>query len=147
MKAPEADTRPPDVHLAGFQLWVHGWEGDGVPVESYSDWLRVTAHCGGNGASVFVRGSIILASSIAAWVNDCERLYAELDGEAVLPDIEPYLRVRLTAHGPTGRITARIEITPEPLIQQHVFTFEIDQSYLPALIAQCRSVLKTYPPP
>jgi hypothetical protein len=49
----------PDLKLAGFQLWVHSRQFP--QEEDYWDgnWVNVTAHCAGKGASVWVRGAII----------------------------------------------------------------------------------------
>ncbi len=39
----------------------------------------------------------------------------------------------------------RVRITPDNLTQSHSFEFEIDQSYLPGVIAQCGDVLFRFP--
>ncbi len=44
-----------------------------------------------------------------------------------------------------GYITMDVSITPDHRTQKHWFQFAIDQSHLPTLIAQCRSILEAYP--
>lgn len=67
-----------------------------------------------------------------------------LSGEADLVSLEPELVVELKMDSP-GRISMRVEITPDHMTQEHNFHFEIDQSYLRSLIESCRKVLAKYP--
>jgi hypothetical protein len=39
----------------------------------------------------------------------------------------------------------RVQITPDHMTQEHRMDFEIDQSYIPSLIAQCRAIIEEYP--
>jgi len=39
----------------------------------------------------------------------------------------------------------QVLITPDNLTQEHSFEFEIDQSYLAGIAAQCRSIADAYP--
>jgi len=134
----------PELKLAGFQLWVHNrqfpehedyWDGN---------WLNVTAYCGAQGASVTVTGSIVHLSDIACLLKGAESMYAELKGQASLPCIEPELYVELKAKG-HGHIDVEVSITPDNLTQSHHFRFEIDQSYLPGLTADCQKILAKFP--
>jgi hypothetical protein len=72
------------------------------------------------------------------------RAFRSLAGEANLDCLEPQLSVSLKAKS-LGHITLEVSITPNHLTQKHWFQFEIDQSYLPALVRQCRSLLGAYP--
>ncbi len=65
-------------------------------------------------------------------------------GEANLGGLEPELRVELKMES-RGHVWVRVEITPDHLAQEHMFQFEVDQSYLKRLIEDCRKVLATYP--
>jgi hypothetical protein len=69
-----------------------------------------------------------------------QRMYEELDGEAELPTVEPYLHMQLRMER-TGRIRMSVEITPDQLTQQHSFIFEIDQSHLPPFLDDLRAAL------
>lgn len=46
---------------------------------------------------------------------------------------------------PVGHLEILVEITPDHLTQEHKFRFEVDQSYLPGLISQCRKILSRWP--
>jgi hypothetical protein len=133
----------PDLKLEGLQIWIHGrqfpdsgdyWDGN---------WLRVTANCGGNGASVFATGSIIHLSELDRWLVETEELLKNLDGDAKLACMEPALSVTLKS-GSLGHITMEVSITPDHMTQRHWFQFEIDQSYLPLFVKQCQSILQAY---
>jgi hypothetical protein len=67
-----------------------------------------------------------------------------LSGEANLVSLEPELCVEVSMKE-LGRISMRVEITPDHMTQEHSFQFEIDQSYLSGLIESCRKVLSKYP--
>ena len=67
-----------------------------------------------------------------------------LSGESDLASLEPELAVELNMDSP-GKISMRVEITPDHMTQEHNFQFEIDQSYLVSLIESCRKVLAKYP--
>ena len=139
--APDSGTADPRaLSFAGFELWVYGWAPGAVPGRPYEDWLRVSARCVSNGADVRVSGPIMSAAAVVRWVQECERLYETLSGEAVLDSGEPALKLRLTAIG-SGGIAARVEMAPVPGLQEHFFTFEIDQTYLPTVIAQGRALI------
>jgi hypothetical protein len=134
----------PDIKLAEFQLWVHSrqfpqdedfWDGN---------WLNVTAHCGSQGADVWVNGSILGATDVASWLADLDEMYRKLSGEANLGSLEPELRVVLKMES-LGHVLVRVEITPDHMTQEHVFQFEVDQSYLRRLIEECRKLLAKYP--
>ena len=135
---------PPDVKLAGLQIWVHGrqfpdhqdyWDGN---------WLNVTVHCGGAGASVWASGPIIHLGELHGWQLRATKLYERLAGEAVLETVEPNLSVSLKSQG-SGHLRMEVSITPDHMTQSHQFRFDIDQSYLPPLLNQCRQVLQMYP--
>ena len=135
----------PTLKLVGFQLWIHGrqfpesqdfWDGN---------WLSVTAHCGANGASVWVSGAIVMVSDIAKWARQCEALYESGHGEAALQPCELNLLVTLRSSDQIGHILMRVEITPDHMTQAHRMDFEIDQSYLPSLMTQCRAIVAEYP--
>jgi hypothetical protein len=134
----------PDLKLEGLQIWVHGrqfpdshdyWDGN---------WLCVTAHCGGGGASVFVTGSFIHLGELDRWSIEAQTLQKDLNGEAKLACIEPELSVDLKCTS-SGHITMEVRITPDHMTQGHWFQFGIDQTYLAPLIDQCQSILGEYP--
>lgn len=136
---------PPAIHVAGLQLWVHGrqfpdsfdsWDGN---------WLNVSAHCQALGSSVWASGPLIMATDVAHWLKQCHLLYEGGDGDAKLQPLEPNLAVTISALDQLGHLEMRVEITPHHMTQWHRVSFEIDQSYLPSLMRQCRAILEEYP--
>jgi hypothetical protein len=136
--------RAPDLKLAGLRLWVHGREFPDSHDYWDSNWLEATVQCDGNGARVVARGPILHLSELDSWCREAEQLIERLAGKARLDCMEPNLSVVLRAAS-LGHLTMEVSITPDHLTQKHWFQFAIDQSYLPSLIADCRSILKAYP--
>lgn len=144
--AHSADTLgPPDLKAVGFQLWIHGRQFPDAQDYWDGNWLNVTAHCGANGSSVWVSGAIVMVSDLAGWATACQALYERGQGEAVLQPCEPNLLLRLRPSDRLGHLLLRVEITPDPMTQEHRIDFGIDQSYLPSLMAQCRAIIEEYP--
>jgi hypothetical protein len=140
-----ADLGKPDLKIAGFQLWVHGRQFP--ESEGYYDgnWLRVTAHCGASGASVWANGAILMVTDIAGFGDKCAALLSGGIKAATLAPFEPELKVWLEAADRLGHLRAQVEITPDQLTQAHRFEFEVDRSYLPAIIRQCSAITQEYP--
>lgn len=135
----------PALKFVGLQLWIHGRQFPEAQDFWDGNWLNVTAHCGANGASVWASGAIVMVSDIAHWATQCEALYESGQGDASLQPCEPNLLVTLRSSDQIGHILMRVEITPDHITQKHRIDFEIDQSYLPSLITQCRAIVAEYP--
>jgi hypothetical protein len=144
MKNLSKSLGPPDISFAGLQVWLHGRQFPDA--EDYWDgnWLNVTAHCGGQGADVWVGGAILHAPDLARWLDALEEMNRTLQGGARLDSNEPELHVELKME-PFGHVTTRVEITPNHLTQRHEFTFELDQTYLKPLLEDCRRAVRRYP--
>jgi hypothetical protein len=134
-----------DLEVAGFQLWIHGRQFPEATDPDDGNWLRVTAHCGAGGASVWVEGPILMTSDLRLFAERCEALYHGRAAEASLSPLEPNLEVRLHVADRVGHIQMTVNITPDHLNQKHELQFEIDQSYLPGVTAQCRTIIEQYP--
>ena len=134
----------PDIALSGLQIWVHNRQFPDLVDYWDANWINVNVHCGGQGASVWVNGNIIHLSEIFGFLQGAEQLFKELNGKAELHCMEPYLLVELEAKK-HGQIEMTVNITPDNLSQKHEFLFNIDQSYLPNLILECKEVLEKYP--
>lgn len=139
------DEQTPDLKLGGLRLWVHGRQFPDADDYWDGNWLRVTARCDSDEASVVARGPILHLSELDRWWRKAEQLRQTLAGEARLDCREPNLSIVLKAAS-LGHLTMEVSITPDHLTQEHWFQFEIDQTYLPPLIVQIRSILETYPP-
>jgi len=115
-----------------------------MPPAPWEDWLSATAHCGGAGADVWVHGEILTLTAIRAWTEDCEKINRNLSGRAVLDGIEPELLVTMEVSDRLGHLKVNVNITPDYLNQQHKFVFELDQSYLPSMIQECKTALSSF---
>jgi hypothetical protein len=134
----------PDVLVGGLAIWVLGREFPDSHDFWDGNWLRVTVHCGGGGASVDVSGSIAHLIELDRWRVSTKSLYDTSGGIAKLECMEPTLSVDMT-YDSFGRIEMNVSITPNRLSQRHEFTFTIDRTALPAFIQQLEAVLTTYP--
>jgi hypothetical protein len=135
----------PSLKVAGFRLWILGRQFPDMNDQWDGNWLNVTAHCEATGASVWTSGAIVTTMDVERLLAECQRLSDQLAGEATLDPMEPNLRVSLRATDRLGHIQVLVHITPEHMSQKHEMTFEIDQSFLPEIISQCRTILGDYP--
>ncbi|MCA9421767.1 MAG: hypothetical protein KC592_12165 [Nitrospira sp.] len=135
----------PALKIAGFQLWVHGRQFPEAEDNDDGNWLRVTAHCGASGASVWAQGAILMVTDIAGFGDQCAAMLRGTSNTAALDPLEPELKVSLQALDRLGHVRAKVEITPDHLVQLHQMVFEIDQSYLPDIIKQCLAIVQEYP--
>ena len=131
--------------VAGFQLWVHGRQFPDSTDYYDGNWLRVSAHCGCAGASVWATGSILMVTDLVSWAKECDQLLRKEAKQATLNPMEPNLCVTIKSTDALGHFSLSVEITPEHLSQRHTMEFEIDQTYLPELIRQCRQIEKEHP--
>ena len=111
---PAAKLGTPDLKIEGLQIWVHGRQSPDAADYWDGNWLRVTAHCGRNGASVFTTGSIIHLSELDRWLVESEELLKNLKGEAKLACMEPALSVTLKS-GSLGHIKAWPDLSGQGL--------------------------------
>jgi hypothetical protein len=135
----------PALKVAGFQLWVHGRQFPEADDYYDGNWLRVTAHCGASGASVWAQGAIVMVTDIAGFGQQCGAVLRGDSTSAVLDPMEPELRVTLEVADRLGHIRVQVEITADQLTQSHKMDFEVDQSYLASIINQCSAIVQDYP--
>ena len=140
----EQSLGAPSLQLSFLRIWVHRrqfpdsldfWDGN---------WLYITANYSSGDSSVWISGPCIHLSELDTWYNETTRLYQSLIGEAALKCMEPELDVQLKAES-LGHIVMTVQITPDHLNQFHRYRFELDQSYLPAFLAQLKTLLTEYP--
>jgi hypothetical protein len=141
----DQDLGPPSLKVAGLQLWVHGRQFPEARDADDGNWLRVTGRCGASGASIWVQGAILTVNDIERFGRECQSLYDGKSNRASLDPIEPELRIALGTTDRVGHMSADVEITPDHLAQTHRMRFNIDQSYLPEIIAQCAAIVRSYP--
>ncbi len=86
----------------------------------------------------------MMLSDIKYWVENCEKIHRNLSGHAEMGGIEPELFVTMEVSDRLGHVRVSVSITPDCLRQQHKFMFELDQSYLPSMIHECKTVLSSF---
>lgn len=136
--------RDPDIRIAGLQLWILGRQFPNAQDYWDGNWLNVMVACSASAAEVRASGAILHLSELNRWVEAMRRLHEAAQGEAELDCMEPNLHVKMSL-SQLGQLQMIVHLTPDDLTQKHEFMFELDQSYLPALIAGCERVLKEYP--
>jgi hypothetical protein len=90
-------------------------------------------------------GSFLDTVSFVRFAAELTELHKTLGGEAGLESLEPELKARLKGKGPSGVLELAVEISPDYPNQTHSFSAEIDQSYIPQIIADCERVIAAYP--
>ena len=138
------DFGDPQLELAGFKLWVHGVEDEYRSTHRDESWLNVTAHCSANGSSVWAEGSILQVSDLRHFGSGCSRLLEGTDRRAHLPSLERHLSIWLVRTDDLGHFTARVWLTPDPEREVHSFEFELDQTYLPGIVAACDRITREH---
>jgi len=144
-KLKAADLGEPALWVAGFQLWIHGRQFPEASDYDDGNWLRVTAHCGASGASVWVEGAIVMVTDIAGFGMQCEAMLRGEASSAVLDPYEPELLVSIETADDLGHIRVQVEITADHLTQAHNMEFGVDQGCLPGFIKQCSAIVQEYP--
>jgi hypothetical protein len=140
-----ADDRDPDFELAGFALWVHGWERQESADFWDANWLDITARYRSSFTTVTVSGTIILSLDIEVALAQITKLNETLSGCATFETTEPGFKLSLKA-GSRGQLELVVEITPDVVDEKHEFQAEIDQSYLPAALVGLEGILARYSP-
>jgi hypothetical protein len=137
-------TTEPDLRLGGLSIWVDGRQFPNVSDYWDRNWLIVRVRMDAPGASVKCEGAILMTTDIDQFRVELNSLSDALAGEATLASLEPELKVTLKAQS-LGHVEVEVEISPDHLEQFHRFTLNLDQSYLPPLIAACERILERYP--
>jgi hypothetical protein len=137
------NLRPPDFKIGGLRVWVLGREFEDSQDFWDGNWLRVLAHCGAEDAQVRASGPILHLSEVQLWLEQATELHRKLPGAAELNCMEPNLSAKIELRD--GRGSLVVDITPNHLTQQHRFTFEVDQSYLPELTGALTRLLQRLP--
>jgi hypothetical protein len=135
----------PALRVGGFRLWVHGRQFPDANDEWDGNWLRVTAYCSASDASVYASGPYLDTVSIYGFRKGISSLVDGLQGAAVLQSVEPNIRMEIKSLDALGHFQTRVDITPDHMAQDHVFRFEIDQTFFGPILSQCASILKAYP--
>jgi hypothetical protein len=133
-----------DIVLGPLAIKIH--ERSNADADDYWDgnWLVVTASVDFGNSHVSVSGPIIHLPELRRWSQEVGRLYRTLSGEAELKCMEPNLKVTMSM-AKTGALSCKIEITPDPNVEQHVFVVALDQSFLPPMMNSLENAIEAYP--
>ena len=134
----------PDLTLGPFRLWVLGREFPRAQDFWDGNWLVVAAECDLHRAKVTIQGPYLHLSEFGPWKRELEEMDRTLSGSASIGHIEPNLRIGIEAKQ-HGHLDVTVQITPDQTHQHHRFQFELDQTYLTALISEVTAVLRLYP--
>jgi hypothetical protein len=82
---------------------------------------------------------------LARWATALDRLHQRPEGVATLTSDEPNLTAVVRSIDRAGELQLVVDITPDPLTQEHRLRFTVERSALPDLVQQCRGIVKAYP--
>jgi len=134
---------PPSLKVGGLDVWVHGREFPEAQDADDGNWLRVSAHCGAPGASIWTGGAILSVSELVAWSSRCERLHRGEVDRAELKTSEPELSAVIEKSDSQRPLVLRVEISL--VRQEHRLEFELQPSELLAIVQQCTAIEERYP--
>ena len=136
----------PAFSFSGLRVWIHGREFPGATDSWDSNWLSITAKYQRDRSSVTVTGPELDTVSFVRFRDQLHRMAETLKGEACLESAEPAFRLSMKFSDTVGHIAARLELTPDHLSEGHWYSLdEIDQSYIPPLIAQLDAIVENHP--
>jgi len=138
------DLGEPDLKLARLSIWVHGRQFEETQDYWDGNWLRATVHCGSQASDAWAQGAILHLGELTAWLGQLIRLNEKASGEAELSCVEPNLWVKVSL-GQLGKGLLEVRIAQDHLTEDHRFTCEIDQSYLPEAVSALNRLLQHYP--
>ena len=134
----------PHLKVGDLSLWVLGREFPEASNGWDEEWLSIRATIRGKASSVTTEGPILMTADFDRFRNELVTMHATLAGTASLSGYEPNLKVILAAHE-RGGVSGDVDITSDHLSESHHFEFELDQSYLPAIIVCCDAILERFP--
>ena len=73
-------------------------------------------------------------------------MHATLSGNAVFETLDPGFKIVLTTADRHGGIAVEVDMTPDIITEAHWFKSNIDQSYLPDVIASLERLLRNFAP-
>ncbi|MBS7697408.1 MULTISPECIES: hypothetical protein [unclassified Chelatococcus] len=134
----------PDVRIGGLSLWVLSYERPALGYYFDDNWLNVLMRVETPHALVEKAGAFLRTDELAAFYDELEVVDRELAGSAALQTAEETLDVKIALSN-LGDIKVSVECDFENPVQRHHFVFEIDQSYLPGILAGLRGILVDFP--
>ena len=144
---PDPDSLgPAHLKIAGLELWVHDRRSPKAQDYWEGNWLLVTARCTTTGANVWTTGPMLRVPDVVRWADALDQLHqGKPEGVATLSSDEPNLTAVIRSTDRAGQLQLVVDITPDPLTQEHRLRFAVERSALPDLVRQCRAIVKAYP--
>ena len=136
---------PSHLKVAGLELWVHDRRSPEAQDYWEGNWLVVTVRCAADGAIIWTTGPMVRVPDLVRWADALDRLYQRPEGVATLTSDEPNLTAVVRSTDRAGELQLVVDITPDPLTQEHRLRFAVERSALPDLVRQCRGIVKAYP--
>ncbi len=142
-----ASLGAPQLKVAGLELWVHDRRSPQAQDYWEGNWLVVTVRCAARGATIWTTGPMLRVPDLVRWADALERLHAQRgpEGVATLTSDEPNLTAVVRSTDRAGELQLVVDITPDPLTQEHRLRFAVERAALPDLVRRCRAVVKAYP--
>ena len=134
---------PPSLKVGGLEVWVHGRELPDAQDAEDGNWLRVSAHCGAPGSSIWTGGAILSVAELVAWSSQCERMHRGELQRAVLETSEPVLSAAIEKIEGQDPLDLRVEISLER--QEHSLGFDLERNELLEIVQQCSAIEERYP--
>ena len=141
----QSDLGAPSLQVEGLRIWIHGYQFPDATDYWDGNWLRVTVHCGADGANVWVAGALLRNDDLLRWADACEALRSGTTAMADLSPLEPELAISVRPKDDLGHLLLTVSITPDHLSQRHTFDFDIDHTWLVELSRACKRVVHEYP--
>ena len=138
----EVDT-PPDLRVGDIALWTLGRLAHPTPDPWWVDEIVCCVAVGG-GIAAELKGQIP-SRNFASFLENLERCYESISGRAQLDgsDMGLVLEFDVSARGRV-KVETRL-FSPGTWYGQLAAELDVDQSYLPPLIAACRRILERFP--
>ncbi|PYO94930.1 MAG: hypothetical protein DMD60_13985 [Gemmatimonadetes bacterium] len=146
--SPDPDSLGPShLKIAGLELWVHDRRSPEAQDYWEGNWLVVTVRCGAEGATIWTTGPMLRVPDLVRWAGALDRLSTRgvAEGVATLSSDEPNLTAVVRSTDRAGELQLVVDITPDPLTQEHRLRFAVERSALSDLVLQCRGIVKAYP--
>jgi hypothetical protein len=144
--SPDPDSLGPShLKVAGLELWVHDRRSPEAQDYWEGNWLVVTVRCAAPGATIWTTGPLLRVPDLVRWADALERMHARPEGAATLTSDEPNLTVVVRAAEGAGPLQLVVDITPDPLTQEHRLRFPVEWAALRELVRKCRAIVKAYP--
>lgn len=136
----------PSIVVGPLKIWIADYQYPDAQDYDDANWVFATARCEGCGSRVEATGAFIHLSELKKWKEDLMTFQCTLKGRVDLPTMEPTLTIKIEGQkSNTGQLNCEVCLTGEHLRELHRYSLDIDQSYLPTLLAQVAAVLREFP--